>query len=103
LNVKVAAPVHKNRDERPWEFVALITQHLLPTKVGTNFADKRRSLGWYSSLADNGHGVWEDRTSFIFRAKSKPARKLQEAGNKLATRRILRVTIVRTSNPTSVQ
>jgi hypothetical protein len=42
----------------PWRALAITAEpKTILIQVGTNFADKRQSLGLYSSLADYDHGV----------------------------------------------
>jgi hypothetical protein len=47
----------ESRDYGRWYPPCWLRDTLLSSKVGTNFVDKRRSLGRYNSFADLGHGV----------------------------------------------
>jgi hypothetical protein len=56
LERKSSGSCLENREYGRWDPSRLPRGNLDPAKVVNHFADKRRSLGRYSSLADSGHG-----------------------------------------------
>jgi hypothetical protein len=41
-------------------------EHVAPSILSTNFADKGRSLGGYSSIVDSGHRVFFSLAFFLY-------------------------------------